>query len=119
MMYRGSHWRVAGFVRFIAELAGAAQVCGGVCAGVGGRRARTMGCDVDEFCDCCELLFEVVERSTASLNAFTCFGETVPGFLGGGAAFVSVEPGMLMSCYLSALRIVPVCSCKRLPGERM
>ena len=69
-----------------------------MCAGVGGRRARTIGCDVDEFCDCCELLFEVVERSTASLNAFTYFGEAVPGLAGGGLAVltVSVDPGMLM-----------------------
>jgi hypothetical protein len=80
-----------------------------------------MGCDVDEFCDCCELLFEVVELTTASLNAFTCFGEAVPGLPGGGLAVftVSIEPGMLMSYCLSALRIVPVCCRNRLPGERM
>jgi hypothetical protein len=80
------------------------KVCGGVCAGIGGRRARMMGCDFDASCECCARSFEVVERSTASLNSFTSFGEAVPGFLGGGFAFltVSVEP-MLVACHLSTL----------------
>ena len=67
-----------------------------------------MGADVDAPCDCCELLFEVVERSTASLNSFTCFGEAAPGLLGGGGAFltVSVEP-MLIACHLSRLPLCP------------
>jgi hypothetical protein len=53
------------------------KVCGGVCAGIGGRRARMMGCDFDASCECCARSFEVVERSTASLNSFTSFGEAV------------------------------------------
>jgi hypothetical protein len=60
-----------------------------------------MGCDFAASCECCELLLEVVERSTASLNSFASFG-AVPGSLGGGGAFltVSVEP-MLIACRLS------------------
>jgi hypothetical protein len=66
-----------------------------------------MGADVDVPCDGCELLFEVLERSTASLNSFTCFGEVAPELLGGGGAFltVSVEP-MLMPYHL---KVVSVC----------
>src|SRR4029434_10148860 len=77
-----------------------------------------MGADVDPLCDCCELLFEVVERSTASLNSFTCFGEAVPGWLGGGVVFltVSVEP-MLIACHLqgclSVLTPIVVDCCAR------
>lgn len=68
------------------------------------------GADVDApcDCDCCEPLFEVVERSTASLKSFSCFGEAAPVLLGGGGALltVSVEP-MLIACHLSRLPICP------------
>ena len=88
--------------------------CGDCCSGtpclpvgarlIGGRPARMMGFEFAVLFDCGELLLEVVERSTASLNSFTCFSEAVPGFLGGGLAFltVSVEP-MLIACHLSVL----------------
>jgi len=57
-----------------------------------------MGFEFDVPFDCCELLLEVVERSTASLNSFTCLEEAVPVFVGAGFVVltVSVAPGTLM-----------------------
>src|SRR5262245_24896974 len=71
-----------------------------------------MGSDFDVSCECFELSlpfalmpdasFEVVERLTASLNSFTCFGELAPAFAGAGFAFLAVPVGgMLISCHLS------------------
>jgi hypothetical protein len=78
-----------------------------------------MGADVDEPCDCCEPVFEVVERSTAALKSCACFGAVAPELLGGGGAFltVSVEP-MLIACHLSRL---PLCltSNRRLLPEKL
>jgi len=57
-----------------------------------------MGFEFAVLFDCGELLLEVVERSIASLNSFTCLEEAVPVFVGGGFAVltVSVAPGTLM-----------------------
>jgi len=65
---------------------------------MGGRPARMMGFEFDVPFDCGELLLEVVERSTASLNSFTCLEEAVPVFVGAGFVVltVSVAPGTLM-----------------------
>jgi len=98
------------------------RVCGAVCAAIGGRRASMMGCDVEAPCEGCEF-FEVVERSTASLNSFTCFGEVVPGSLGGGGVFltVSVEPMLIcMPPFNAACVLAPSvvdCRAKRCDGR--
>jgi hypothetical protein len=77
---------------------------------IGGLVARMMG--GYEFavpCDCFELSFEVVERSTVSFvssnffTSFTSLEETVSGFLGGGFAFVTISVApltLLISCFL-------------------
>lgn len=71
---------------------------------IGGRVARMMAGDVDVSRACSEAglpfeglasdgSFEGVERLTASLNSFTCFGGTPPSFCGGTFVSLTVPAG--------------------------
>ena len=94
---------------------------------IGGRPARMMGFEFGVLCDCGALLLEVVERSTASLNSFTCLEETVPGIRGSrvcgldrigraGDAHVMLP---FRACFGNCCVSRPSCIGVRSPGERM